>query len=707
MKLNNNHTKPKFDWITVLLLFFALTLIALLVYLQKVDKSIKDYEVYQNSINKLYQYNQDFDMMFLQSYRYLDNDKITSRSRLFEDRVIYLEESRLTQKFGKDVIKTIDKIKLDYIKKSYLIESFKTYNARVITTIYYLYEIKKEIYNNTKISADTKAIVWEVLFNVGQVIFDASLRLDDISKNIAKLKDNSKDRDISLFYRHTKQLVLDVKKLNEIIIKNRELDLAGSIDSINIILDEVYQSYHQEENLIGISFFIFAFIILLILVTMYIKVKKNREEVYRLAYSDRLTKLPNRIAFEEYLDNIIDKSNQNNFFILFLDIDRFKVVNDTLGHDVGDEILVILGKRLLSILQEGDFLAHSGGDEFVVIVEANRLSQSIEVLASTIYSTIKKQINIKGYKLSITSSIGIVNYPTDGKDKRTIIKYADMAMYSAKESGGDSYAFYNQQLSINMQRRLDLEQELSNALDKKEFTLNFQPQYSLNTGKITGAEALIRWNSPILGSVSPEEFIQVAEETGLIVELGYYIFYEACKSYMGWIDDGIELDLIAINISSVQLEQVDAFERLKVIIEDVGIDARHIEIELTERSIMESSGDKDSILDKLRALGCRISIDDFGTGYSSMSYLKTLPIDTIKIDKSFILDIPDNQHDIDVAKAIIILSQSLGYEVIAEGIENIEQENILKNFSCDKGQGYFFAKPMDNESFIEFIKNHN
>jgi len=707
MKLNNNHTKPKFDWITVLLLFFALTLIALLVYLQKVDKSIKDYEVYQNSINKLYQYNQDFDMMFLQSYRYLDNDKIASRSRLFEDRVIYLEESRLTQKFGKDVIKTIDKIKLDYIKKSYLIESFKTYNARVITTIYYLYEIKKEIYNNTKISADTKAIVWEVLFNVGQVIFDASLRLDDISKNIAKLKDNSKDRDISLFYRHTKQLVLDVKKLNEIIIKNRELDLAGSIDSINIILDEVYQSYHQEENLIGISFFIFAFIILLILVTMYIKVKKNREEVYRLAYSDRLTKLPNRIAFEEYLDNIIDKSNQNNFFILFLDIDRFKVVNDTLGHDVGDEILVILGKRLLSILQEGDFLAHSGGDEFVVIVEANRLSQSIEVLASTIYSTIKKQINIKGYKLSITSSIGIVNYPTDGKDKRTIIKYADMAMYSAKESGGDSYAFYNQQLSINMQRRLDLEQELSNALDKKEFTLNFQPQYSLNTGKITGAEALIRWNSPILGSVSPEEFIQVAEETGLIVELGYYIFYEACKSYMGWIDDGIELDLIAINISSVQLEQVDAFERLKVIIEDVGIDARHIEIELTERSIMESSGDKDSILDKLRALGCRISIDDFGTGYSSMSYLKTLPIDTIKIDKSFILDIPDNQHDIDVAKAIIILSQSLGYEVIAEGIENIEQENILKNFSCDKGQGYFFAKPMDNESFIEFIKNHN
>jgi len=707
MKLTNHHTKPKFDWINVLLLFFALTLIALLVYLQKVDKSIKDYEVYQNSINKLYQYNQDFDMMFLESYRYLDNDKIASRSRLFEERVIYLQESKLTQKFGKDVIKSIDKIKLDYLKKSYLIESFKTYNARVITTIYYLYEIKKEIYTNTKIGAGTKDIVWEILFNVGQVIFDASLRLDDISQNIAKLKDDRKDRDIALFYRHTEQLIVDVKKLNEIIVANRELDLAGTIDSINSILDEVYKSYHQEESMIGFSFFIFAFIILVILVIMYIKVRKNREEVYTLAYSDRLTKLPNRIAFEEYLDTLIDKNSKNSFFILFLDIDRFKVVNDTLGHDVGDEILVILGKRLLSILKDGDFLAHSGGDEFVIIIDIHRLSQSIEEFVSTIHASIKKQIKIKEYNLSITSSIGIVNYPIDAKDKRTILKYADMTMYSAKESGGDSYAFYNQQLSISMQRRLDLEQELSNALENREFTLNFQPQYSLNTGKITGAEALIRWNSPSLGSVSPEEFIQIAEETGIIVELGYYIFYEACKSYVEWMDMGIELDLIAINISSIQLEQLDAFKRLQVIIEDVGIDARHIEIELTERSIMESSGDKDSILEKLRALGCRISIDDFGTGYSSMSYLKTLPIDTIKIDKSFILDIPDNQHDIDVAKAIIILSQSLGYEVIAEGIENIEQENILKNFSCDKGQGYFFAKPMDNESFIEFIKNHN
>lgn len=707
MKLNNPHTRTKFDLISILLLFFALTLIALLIYLQRVDKSIKDYEVYQNSISKLYQYNQDFDMMFLQSYRYLDNDKIASRSRLFEERVIYLEDSKLTQHFGKAVIENLSKIKSDYMKKSYMIESFKTYNARIITTIYYLYDIKKMIYANSQIDDDTKAIVWEVLFNIGQVLFDSTITLDDINNNVSKFENNTKDKEIALFYRHTKQLITDVKKLNEIIIENRDLNLAGSIDSINSILDELYKSYHQEENTIGISFFIFAFIILLLLVTMYIKVRKNREEVYNLAYSDRLTKLPNRIAFEEYLDKIIHKDNENNFFILFLDIDRFKVVNDTLGHDVGDEILVILGKRLLSILQEGDFLAHIGGDEFVIIIDSNRVTQSIDEFVSNIYASIRKQINIKEYKLSITSSIGIVKYPTDGKDKRTLLKYADITMYSAKESGGDRYAFYNQQLSINMQRRLDLEQELSKALERKEFSLNFQPQYSLNTGKITGAEALVRWNNTILGSVSPEEFIKIAEETGIIVELGYFIFAEACKSYMGWLDDGIELDLIAINISSVQLEQIDAFERLKLIIDDVGIEPKHIEIELTERCIMESSGDKDSILEKLRGLGCRISIDDFGTGYSSMSYLKTLPIDTIKIDKSFILDIPDNQHDIDVAKAIIILSQSLGYEVIAEGIENIEQENILKNFSCDKGQGYFFAKPMDNETFIEFIKNHN
>lgn len=280
-------------------------------------------------------------------------------------------------------------------------------------------------------------------------------------------------------------------------------------------------------------------------------------------------------------------------------------------------------------------------------------------------------------------------------------------MYHAKDIGRDTYAFYTKQLSIDIQRRLELEQELISALKKKEFTLVFQPQYHLATGKISGAEALIRWNSPALGNVSPEEFISVAEDTGIIVDVGYYVFREACSAYMKLRESGIYLDLIAINISSVQLRQPDAFMNFKKIIAETGIDANHIEIELTERYIMEYTTENLTILDDLRSLGCRISIDDFGTGYSSMSYLKSLEIDTIKIDKSFIMDLPGDQHDAEVSKAIIVLSQSLGYGVVAEGIENVEQENLLKEYNCDMGQGFFFARPMSMERLITFYHEKN
>ncbi|MFK5975944.1 MAG: EAL domain-containing protein [Sulfurovum sp.] len=707
MKQNNNYIrKDKFDWISILLVFFGIILISLLLYLKSVDKSIKEYELYKSKINKLYQYNQDFNIMFLQSYRSLDNDNIVMKSRLFENIIIYLENSNITKKFGKDVIDTFSLIKSDYMIKSEFIENFKSTNARIIITMVYLYDIRKTIQDNKDITIHTKMIVWEILFKVGQLLFDSTVELGEIKLDISKLKESIDNKYIIIFDRHIKEFFKDSKKINKIIIKNRELNLVGHIDNMNIILDKVYKSYHKTKNIIGISFFIFAFIILLILVKMYLKVRKNREEVYTLAYSDRLTKLPNRRAFEDYLENIMQIEKSNEFFMLFLDIDRFKIVNDSLGHDIGDEILVILGERLLSILKDGDFLAHIGGDEFVTIIESNILFDNIEKFIDDVHTVIRKPINIKEYSLNITSSIGIVKYPTDAQDKRQLLKYADITMYSAKERGGDSYSFYHPELSINIQRRLDLEQELSNALEKKEFILNFQPQYTLDTRVITGAEALIRWNNPILGDVSPEEFIQIAEETGLIVDLGYYIFYEACSAYMDWRKEGVELDLIAINISSVQLSQNDAYERFTSIMNDLKIDPKNIEIELTERYIMEASEENSTIIKDLRALGCRISIDDFGTGYSSMSYLKTLPIDTIKIDKLFILNIPENKHDIAVAKAIIILSQSLGYEVVAEGIENIEQETILKNLSCDKGQGYFFARPMDNETFLEFIKNH-
>jgi len=378
------------------------------------------------------------------------------------------------------------------------------------------------------------------------------------------------------------------------------------------------------------------------------------------------------------------------------------VINDTLGHDIGDEMLIILADRIGTILGKENLLARIGGDEFVSIIENKKSMDTIDVLVAEIASIIREPIHIREYSLNTTASIGIAKYPDDGKTKSMLLKHADSAMYHAKDNGGDTYAFYTEQLSINIQRRLELEQELVHAMKNQEFRLHYQPQYHLITGKITGVEALLRWHSAVLGHVSPEEFISVAEDTGMIVELGYFVFRSACQEYMKWKDQGLELNLIAINISSVQLRQADAFKNFKSIIDETGMEAKNIEIELTERYIMEYATEKLTILDDLRSIGCRISIDDFGTGYSSMSYLKSLAIDTIKIDKSFISDITTNKHDAQVAKTIIVLSQSLGYEVIAEGVETLEQENVLRSYNCDMAQGYYFAKPMDSETFIDF-----
>ena len=452
------------------------------------------------------------------------------------------------------------------------------------------------------------------------------------------------------------------------------------------------------------SFFAFAFIILLVLINTYLKVIKNRSEIEHLAYHDSLTDLPNRTAFEKHIDRCLgrDKNLKKKFAILFIDLDRFKVINDTLGHDIGDEMLIILASRIQKVLGRKSFLARIGGDEFIAIIEFIGDITTLDVLIAEISSAIRQTMVIKEYHLNTTASIGVTQYPQDGLDKHTLLKHADSAMYHAKEKGKDTYAYYNEQLSIDIQRRLELEQELVIALERGEFYLYFQPQYHLDTQKISGVEALVRWDNERLGSVSPEEFIPVAEDTGLIVDLGYYIFEDACKQYMYWQELGIDINLIAINISSVQLRQVNAFSQFKKIIEETGIDAKHIEIELTERYIMEYTTEKLTILDDLRYLGCRISIDDFGTGYSSMSYLRSLSIDTIKIDKSFIMDLPYNKHDVEVSKAIIALSQSLGYEVIAEGIETVEQENLLKSYDCDMGQGYYFAKPMTSDEIVSF-----
>lgn len=693
----------RFDGVMLLLFFFVFSLSILFIYLQNIDANIKHYYEYKKTIVKLHTYNQEFDNTLMRSYRYLDNDDVTKTAKLFDSELIFLKNNRLTQEFGPKVIRSLDEIAGKYSVKTELIEGFKTLNARLTSSVYYLYELQKNVEKGDCKNIQLENLLGEILFKVGQIFLGTDLELLNIERDLISLSlHRAVDEDIDYFYRHVQQLLYDVKALNKILKENEALALDETINKMSLILNDEYLSNQLKEEIIGVLFFAFAFVILLILINTYQKVLKNRKEVFYLAYHDTLTNLPNRAEFERYISESIKKKSQQKLIILFIDLDRFKVINDTLGHDIGDEMLIVLGKRIARILGEKNLLARIGGDEFVAIIETKKDMEMIDVLVAEIASVIREPIHIREYSLNTTASIGIAKYPEDGVDKNTLLKHADSAMYHAKDFGGDTYAFYNEQLSIDIQRRLELEQELVHALKKEEFTLHYQPQYSLSTGKITATEALIRWESDTLGSVSPEEFISVAEDTGMIIELGYFVLRSACEEYMKWKAMGIDISLMAINISSVQLRQPDAFMRFQSILKETGMSAKNIEIELTERYIMEYTTEKLTILDDLRSIGCRISIDDFGTGYSSMSYLKSLAIDTIKIDKSFILDLPNNQHDAEVSKAIIVLSQSLGYEVIAEGIETVEQENLLKTYNCDMGQGYYFAKPMDSKTFVDF-----
>ena len=434
-----------------------------------------------------------------------------------------------------------------------------------------------------------------------------------------------------------------------------------------------------------------------------------QEKVDFIAHHDSLTKLPNRRYLEETLEQIISlsKREESNFSILFIDLDRFKLINDTLGHDIGDELLKVVSIRIKNLLRKSDTLARMGGDEFIIVSPNIKSKDEPAHISTKILQSLEKTIDIKGYTLNITASIGISIFPEDGETSANLIKHADSAMYHAKDLGKNTYQYFTEKLSIDTHQRLNLEQALRKAIKNKELYLNYQPQYDLKTREIIGAEALVRWNSPELGFIGPDKFIPIAEETKMILELGELIFEEACKAFIIWKKNCINIHTIAINVSSIQLAEANIVKTFKEIIQRVGIDASNVEIELTERYLFKHKSSGETVLNELRNLGFKISIDDFGTGYSSMSYLKQLPLDTIKIDKSFIDDIPHDSNDIEITRAIMALSSSLGYINIAEGIETKEQEDFLRNEGCQIGQGYYFQRPISSEAFMEFCQSQS
>lgn len=434
--------------------------------------------------------------------------------------------------------------------------------------------------------------------------------------------------------------------------------------------------------------------------------KVQEEQIKTLAYFDNVTKLPNRSMFYKTINNILRNSTNKSRLglVLYMDIDNFKIINDTFGHDFGDLILREVAKRLKKIVPKPRSVFRLSGDEYIIILQ-NYLEDSCNQIAQIIQQTMSVPFVIDENEIQISMSMGLVSYPKHANNADEIFRKADLAMYKAKELGKNQYKLYEPSLEVAITDRLVLENHLRNALDRKEFVLNYQPQIDTTTQKIVGFEALIRWFSPEYGFVSPGKFIPIAEEIGLINTLGEWILKEACKYSIRMNEKFDTKVVVSINISPIQLNQENFTDIVKRVIEETGVSTDIIGIEITETSLMETFDENSKKLELLRNMGIGISLDDFGTGYSSLNYLLRLPINVIKIDRSFILNMTSDEKGIKIIESIISLSHNMGLKVIAEGVEIDEQLDILKYLGCDIIQGYIFGRPMPEKESYGYIEN--
>lgn len=429
--------------------------------------------------------------------------------------------------------------------------------------------------------------------------------------------------------------------------------------------------------------------------------RQMAQKMTYLAEHDYLTDLPNRLLLTDRIAQAISaaKRRGSKLAILFFDIDHFKRVNDTLGHEVGDQLLRVMSKKLQMCIRASDTLSRQGGDEFVVLLpELNDDTVPAEI-AQKILSAIKDPINIANHELYITASIGIAVYPDDGDSVDVLTRHADAAMYHAKNSGRNNYQFFTKEMSARVAAQLTMENSLQKAISNNELLLFYQPKVSIKTGKIIGAEALIRWSHPEWGLMMPDRFVKIAEESGLIKSIGHWVLREACTQNKKWQDAGLPEIPIAINVSVVELHHAHFTQEVMKVLLQTGLQPYNLELEVTESVAFQSEATVIHDLNKLKEMGVRLSVDDFGTGYSSLSYLKLLPVNTIKIDKSFFRDIQIDINDAAIVTAIIKMSQSLGLTVIAEGVETQAQLEFLKSHDCDEMQGYLFSRPLPADEF--------
>jgi diguanylate cyclase (GGDEF)-like protein len=391
--------------------------------------------------------------------------------------------------------------------------------------------------------------------------------------------------------------------------------------------------------------------------------------------------------------------------LLFLDLDGFKHINDSLGHPVGDKLLQSIAERLVECVRASDTVSRQGGDEFVVLLSEVEHSEDAAITATRMLQAVAQPHSVGEHDLHVTTSIGVSVYPDDGLDAETLIKNADTAMYQAKENGRQSYQFFKPAMNVRAVERQFLEEGLRRSLERQEFALHYQPKIDLMTGAMTGAEALIRWTNPTRGSISPADFIPVAEDCGLILPIGAWVLREACGQARAWMDAGLPIKTIAVNVSAMEFRDDNFLENVFAILEKTDLDPRSLELEITESVLMKHAASAAAILQTLRERGIRVTVDDFGTGYSSLSYLRKFPVDSLKIDQSFVRQIGADGDDSTIVKAVIGMAQGLKLRVIAEGVETADEVAFLRACRCDEAQGYYFSRPVPAQQFATLLRD--